>query len=98
MPTTVHDASLVTRKNRNIALNSYYSTWNTNTVLGGLTPNPALKAPGVTSAETLLQAKNGCLQCQVLSNADPLNTNRDPNLLEIQNRSAGGPKSATGTS
>ncbi len=98
MSTTVRDASLVTKKNNNIALNTYYSTWNTNTVLGGVTPNMAMKAPGLTSAEALTNAKLGCIECAVLSNANPLNGTQDPNLLEIQNRSTGGAHSATGSS
>ena len=99
MPTAVRDASLVTIKNRNIALNNYYNDWKTNT-MSATRPSQALVAPGITSAETLTQAKDGCVQCTVLSNIalNATNGSADRNLLPLANDSRGGASSSTTTS
>jgi hypothetical protein len=97
MPTTVRDASLVTKKNRDIALNNYYNDWKTNTV-SAARPTTALTTPGFTGAETLTQAKAGCVECTINTNADPLTTPVDRNLLPLPNPSRGGAGSTTTTS
>lgn len=99
MPTAVRDASLVTIKNRNIALNNYYNDWKTNT-MSAVRPSQALTTPGFTGAETLVQAKDGCVQCTVLSNIalNTLNGAADRNLLPLANQSRGGAPASTTTS
>ena len=62
MPTTVYDASLVTVKKRNKALNAYYNDWKSKTVLSS-NVNSAVKAPAATSAEVIPEIRLGCSAC-----------------------------------
>ncbi len=89
MSTTVRDASLITKRNRDKSLNAYYQGWKTATVTSS-SPNAALKAPTGAGAEVVAQIKLGCEACNVLNNAytvpDP-----DPNqTLYPFNPSSGG--------
>jgi hypothetical protein len=100
MPTAVRDASLVTLKNRGIALNAYKTAF-ANATMNTATANAALIAPGVTSAETLPQARVGCEACVALDNfnAAALGQTTDPNISRYPfNPSAGGASGLTGTS
>ena len=100
MPTAVRDASLVTLKNRGIALNAYKTAF-TSATMNTAAANAALIAPGVTSAETLTQARTGCEACVALTNfnAAAAGQTTDPNIARYPNNpSAGGAGSLTGTS
>ena len=98
MGTTNRDASQITVRNRNKALNAYYEAWKTANVTGGSVPNGTLKAPAATSAEVVAQIKAGCVACTILTNAG-LATNPDPNqVLYPSNVSRGGAQSQTATS
>jgi hypothetical protein len=97
MGLTNRDASQITVKNRNKALNAYYDAWKTANVTGSAT-NSTMKAPASTSAEVVAQIKAGCVACTILANAG-LAVNPDPNqVLYPANPSAGGASSLTGTS
>jgi len=100
MPTTVRDASLVTQKNRGIALNAYKTAF-TSATMNTAAANPALTAPGVVSAQTLSQARLGCEACVAVDdfNAAALGQTTDPNITRYgPNPSAGGASGLTGTS
>lgn len=99
MPCTVHDASLVTARKRNIALNSYYQTWKTATVKSS-SPLPALKAPAGNGAELVKQIFLGGTAEYILANEalkekglGDRNVSRYP-----ANPSAGGASGLTGQS
>ncbi len=64
MSVTVRDASLVTLRNRNKAVNNYASAFSTaiNAGVQGLT------APGASGAETVAEAKLGCIACNTYTN------------------------------
>ena len=97
MNVAVRDASLVTTRNRNKALNSYYQVWKDNTMLSA-NPNAALKAPAATSAEVVAQIKLGCVACTIYNNS-LLAVNPDPNqVLYPFNPSACGAASKSGPS
>ena len=100
MPCTVRDASLVTVRNRNKALNSYYQSWKAATV-SAAAPVQSLKAPAITGAEVLTEAKLGCSACYAYQNQ--LNKDAgepyDSNITVYPfNPSAGGASGLTGTS
>jgi hypothetical protein len=100
MPTAVRDASLVTLKNRGIALNAYKSAF-TGATMNTTVTNQALNAPGATGAETLIQARVGCEACVALDdfNAAAAGQTTDPNIARYPNNpSAGGAGSLTGSS
>ena len=100
MPTAVRDASQVTLKNRGIALNAYKSAF-TSATMNTAAANAALVAPGVTSAETLIQARVGCEACVAVDNFNTaaLGGTTDPNIARYPNNpSAGGAPSLTGSS
>ncbi len=100
MPTAVRDASLVTLKNRGIAVNAYKAAF-TAATMNTAAANAALVAPGVTGAETLIQARTGCEACNALTNeaAKVVGQTYDSNVsLYPFNPSAGGAGSLTGTS
>ena len=99
MPPTVRDASLVTRRKRNIALNSYYQTWKAATV-NSSNPTSALKAPAATGAEVVKQISAGCRACYILENEALKEQGLgDPNLSRYPaNPSAGGASGLTGQS
>jgi hypothetical protein len=99
MPPTVRDASLVTQRKRNIALNSYYQTWKAATV-NSSNPTSALKAPAATGAEVVKQISAGCRACYVLDNEALKEQGLgDPNLSRYPaNPSAGGASGLTGQS
>ena len=100
MPPTVRDASLVTQRKRNMALNSYYETWKAATV-NSSSPVSGLKAPAATGAEVVKQISAGCRACYVLDNEAlkeqglpyDINASRYP-----ANPSAGGASGLTGQS
>ncbi len=97
MGVTNRDASLITQRNRNRALNSYYEAWKTANVTGSVANN-TMKAPAATSAEVVAQIKAGCVSCTILNNAS-VTPNPDPNqVLYPANPSAGGARSLTGSS
>ena len=73
MPCTVRDASLVTKKNRNIALNSYYNAWKAAT-MNTATGNQAVTGPATTSAEVLPEVREGCTACVGLANFNAMAT------------------------
>jgi hypothetical protein len=89
MSLAVRDASLVTQKNRNKALNAYYQDWKTNTV-NSSAPKPGITGPATTGAETLTEVKLGCQACFVYTNSLTI-PNPDPNQpLYSFNPSSGG--------
>lgn len=99
MPCTVRDASLVTQRKRNVALNSYYETWKAATV-NSSNPTSALKAPAATGAEVVKQISAGCRACYVLDNEALKEQGLgDPNVSRYPaNPSAGGASGLTGQS
>jgi hypothetical protein len=100
MPTAVRDASQVTLKNRGIALQAYKAAF-TGATMNTASANAALIAPGVTGAETLIQARVGCEACVAVDNFNTaaLGQTTDPNITRYPaNPSAGGAGSLTGTS
>ena len=99
MPCTVRDASLVTQRKRNIALNSYYETWKAATV-NSSNPTSALKAPAATGAEVIKQISAGCRACYILDNEALKEQGLgDPNVSRYPpNPSAGGASGLTGQS
>ena len=100
MPCTVRDASLVTVRKRNKALNSYYSAWKNATVLSG-NPSSAVTPPAKTSAEVIKEVQLGCTACYIYENellkdaGLPYDTNVS---LYPFNPSRGGASGLTGTS
>ena len=99
MPTAVRDASLVTKRNRDIALNSFYNSWKTAT-MNTPNANPAVTSPASTSAEVLAEIRNGCTACAALENFNAMalgapmaNVTRYP-----PNPSFGGASGLTGSS
>jgi hypothetical protein len=97
MPCTVRDASLVTVRNRNKALNSYYNSWKvaTDASVVGVTP------PAKTGAEVLTEAKLGCTTCYIEQNERNKDAGEpyDANVSRYPfNPSAGGASGLTGTS
>jgi len=99
MPATVRDASLVTQRKRNMALNSYYETWKAATV-NSSSPVSGLKAPAATGAEVVKQISAGCRACYILENEALKEQGLgDPNLSRYPaNPSAGGASGLTGQS
>jgi len=100
MPCTVRDASLVTVRKRNKAINSYYQAWKSATV-SAAAPVQSLKAPGITGAEVLTEAKIGCTTCFIEQNEINKDAGQpyDPNVSRYPfNPSAGGASGLTGTS
>lgn len=99
MPCTVRDASLVTVKNRGIALNAYYNDWKNS--VNAANPNAALTPPANTSAEVVAEIREGCVACNAVSNesAKVLGQTYDSNVsLYPANPSAGGASGLSGTS
>jgi hypothetical protein len=99
MPCTIRDASLVTVKNRNIALNSYYNSWSS--AVNGTTVVQSLKGPAMNSAEEVSQIAAGCSACFAVSNdarrlaGETYDANR---AVYPNNPSAGGASGLTGSS
>jgi hypothetical protein len=103
MGVTNRDASLLIQRNRNRALNAYKTAFTnaTMTVANGSVSVAGLTGPATTGAETLIEAKLGCVACAVLTNQINQNNGAafDPNTsLYPNNPSAGGAPSLTGTS
>jgi hypothetical protein len=101
MSTTVRDASLVTQRNRNKAINAYATQFAT-AVTNSAAPLAGVTGPATTGAETVTQIGLGCTACLAYntntSNALGL-SGTDPNIaLYPDNRSRGGASSSTGTS
>lgn len=99
MPCTVRDASLVTIKKRNIALNSYYNGWLS--AVNSTYANNSLTSPAATSAEVLAEIHQGCSSCYAVSNNTAKNAGLayDKNVsLYPNNPSAGGASGLTGSS
>jgi hypothetical protein len=89
MSVTVRDASLVTKRNRNIALNSYYTQWKDATVLSS-NPKSATTGPAGAGAEVVAEIKLGCQACVARDNFGVI-PNPDPNTeLYPFNPSSGG--------
>jgi hypothetical protein len=96
----MRDASSVTIRNRNMALNSYYNSWKEASVLSA-NANLALRGPGITSAEVVAEIKLGCTACHAISNEAAKNSGRpyDSNVSRYPfNPSAGGASGLTGSS
>ncbi len=99
MPCAVRDASLVTIRNRNIALNSYYNSWSS--AVNGTPTNHAVTPPAATSAEVISQIAAGCSACFAVSNdarrlaGETYDANR---AVYPNNPSAGGASGLTGSS
>lgn len=89
MSCTVRDASLVTKNNRNKAVNAYYTSWKDAT-MNTPSSNPSLvNGPAGAGAEVVAQIKLGCEQCVKLTNF--LNNTPDGNMtLYPFNPSSGG--------
>jgi hypothetical protein len=68
------DASLLTQKKRNIAVNAYYEAWKAGVASG----NSAVTGPARSSAELVSEKKLGCIACNVLSNTTDANVTRYP--------------------
>jgi hypothetical protein len=66
MSTTVRDASLITLRNRNKAVNAYASSFRT--VIQATRPQQGLTAPGAAGAETVAEAVLGCTACTIYNN------------------------------
>jgi hypothetical protein len=95
MGTANRDASQITLRNRNRALNAYYQGWTAATVNGS--GNAALKAPAATGAEVVEQIKAGCVACTIYNNS-LVTPNPDPNQVLYPSKvSRGGATSATST-
>jgi len=67
MGTTNRDASLLTVTKRNVAMNTYATSWKAATV-SAASPNAALAAPAFTGAEGVSQIRLGCQDCTNVSN------------------------------
>ena len=94
MSTTVRDASLVTQRNRNKAVNSYYQAFKT-AVIESSNPQQGMVVPGATGANSVTQAKLGCIACTIYNNElirSGLATGTSDNNLQLYpfNPSAGG--------
>ena len=63
MGVTNRDASILTKKNRGVAENSYYQQWYTATVVQG---KGGVAGPAKPSAEVVDQIKVGCTACATL--------------------------------
>lgn len=96
MGTANRDASQITVRNRNKALASYYSSWESATMkTGGTNVVMSLKAPGINSAEIIAQQNSGCVACLIEKNNMTGGT-PDPNQpLYPNNPSRGGASSTT---
>jgi hypothetical protein len=89
MSVTVRDASLVTKRNRNIAENSYYTQWKDATVLSSA-PKQATSNPAGAGAQVVAEIKLGCQAC-VARNGFGVTPDPDPNAdLYPFNPSSGG--------
>jgi hypothetical protein len=66
MSTTVRDASLITLRNRNKAVNAYASSFRT--ANQSAAPQQGLTAPGAAGAETVAEAVLGCTACTIYTN------------------------------
>ena len=90
MSLTVRDASLVTKNNRNKAVNSYYNEWKSATV-NSSNPSQATTTPTGAGAEVIGQIKLGCEACRAESSFGVL-PNPDPNVERYPfNPSTNGP-------
>jgi hypothetical protein len=96
MPTTVRDASLVTKKNRDVALYAYQQSFVAAT-MNTSNANAALTAPAATSAEVVKQVQLGCTACVAFNNFVAGNTTDNIQRYPF-NPSAGGAGALTGTS
>jgi len=74
MGTTNRDASLLTVTKRNVAMNSYATSWKAETV-SSTRPNTALASPAFTGAAGVSQIRLGCEECTNVSKAGS-----DPNV------------------
>lgn len=89
MSVTVRDASLVTKRNRNIAENSYYTQWKNATVLSS-NPSQATSNPAGAGAQVIGEIKLGCQACVARDNFGVIPA-PDPNVtLYPFNPSSGG--------
>jgi hypothetical protein len=85
MGVTNRDSSLLTKKRRGIAENSYYTQWKAST-MNTSTPLPGITSPARVSAEVLTEITLGCATCA--ANANP---QTDRNLAQYPfNPSSGG--------
>ncbi len=89
MSCTVRDASLVTKNNRNKAVNAYYTQWKDATMNTASANAALVGGPAGAGAEVVAQIKLCCEQCVKLTNF--LNNTPDGNMtLYPFNPSSGG--------
>lgn len=95
----VRDASTVTKRNRDIAVNSYHSQWKAATMnTAGAKPVESTTSPGVTGAESLINNRAGCEAALVVT-AFLTKVGVDPNQpLYPTNTTTGGASGLTGQS
>lgn len=80
MGTANRDASQITVRNRNKALNSYYEGWKSATVTASGSVNAAVTRPTGAGAGVVSEIKLGCTACYVDNNTtDPNQTRYPPN-------------------
>lgn len=89
MSCTIRDASLVTLRNRNKAVNSYYTQWQTATRDSSTANSSLVGGPSGAGAEVVAQVKLGCTACTAFTNFS--NGDRTNNIqLYPFNPSSGG--------
>ncbi len=89
MSTTVRDASLVTKNNRNKAVNAYYTQWKDATMNTTTANLSLINGPAGAGAEVVAQIKLGCEQCVKQNNFLAGTTDNNMTLYPF-NPSSGG--------
>lgn len=67
MPTAVRDASMVTKRNRDMAEFAAYTTWQKQT-MGSANPNAAARAPVVGGANSIAEVTTGGIATNAYNN------------------------------
>ena len=95
----VRDASTVTKRNRDIAVNSYYSQWTAATMnTAGAKPVASTTSPGKAGTEQIINNRAGC-EAALVATAFLTKTGIDPNEpLYPTNTTTGGAGGLTGQS
>ena len=68
MSCTVRDASLITKNNRNKAVNAYYNQWKDATMNTTSVNSSLIQGPAGAGAQVVSEIKLGCEQCVKLNN------------------------------
>jgi len=71
MGVTNRDSSVLTKKRRGIAENSYYTQWKA--AVAGPVVQQGLTAPGKVSAEVITEMTLGCSTCAAIAGTDTNN-------------------------